>query len=67
LTVCSNRDLSVYATGAHLGKTNQRLLARCGLKFVRLAEGDPPAWKGKGQTVRVACQGPTRIQIDVEP
>jgi hypothetical protein len=66
LTVCSNRDLDVYATGVHLGKTNQKLLARCGLKFVRLGEGAPPDWKSKGHTVYVACRGPTRVQIDAD-
>ena len=67
LIVESPKKLDVYATGHKLGPTNERHLSTCGLKFVRLGDGEPPAWKTPGQTVDVKCQAVTRISIEPTP
>jgi len=64
LIVCSSASLDVYASGVLLGKTNEKLRARCHLKFVRLGEGSPAAWRTDGTTVDIACRGVTRVTID---
>jgi hypothetical protein len=67
LLVDSSGSFDVYATGVKLGSTNQKLLSRCGLRFVRLGENEPPRWKSAGQTVDVKCQAVTRVAIEPEP
>ena len=63
LIVCSSGSFDVYASGIRLGKTNEKLVARCHMKFVRLGEGDPPVWRSEGKTVDIACRSVTRTTI----
>jgi CheY-like chemotaxis protein len=57
----------VYATGVKIGPSNQTNLSRCGLRYVRLGEGDPVRWRSGGHTVDVKCQDTTRVTIAVTP
>lgn len=66
LTVQSGRDADVYLTGKRAGPANAPLDVRCGTWFVRLArpgEDFPPEWVGAGETVRVACQAATTVEL----
>jgi serine/threonine-protein kinase len=66
LTVQSTRDADVYLTGKRAGPANGPLDVRCGTWFVRLArpgEDFPPEWVGAGETVRVACQAATTVEL----
>ncbi|MFW5738859.1 MAG: hypothetical protein ACOC1F_00690 [Myxococcota bacterium] len=67
LIVCAPESLDVYVSGIRVGKTNEKLVARCHLKYVRLAEGDPPTWRSEGRTVDIACRDVTRIDIEPTP
>jgi CheY-like chemotaxis protein len=64
LEVRSSVEADVYATGMKLGKTNSRNKSRCGQKFVRLGQGEPPRWISEGATVKVACQSVTRVTLE---
>ena len=66
LAVRSAASVDVYATGFKLGPTNRRNKSKCGLRFVRLGEKDPPRWLSKGRTVDVKCQAVTEIEIAPE-
>ncbi len=67
LIVKSSISADVYATGLRVGRTNERAKARCGMKFVRLGEGDPPRWISQGATVKIACRGVTKIELEPAP
>lgn len=67
LVVESSGSFDVYATGVKLGSTNEKHLSRCGLRFVRLGDGEPARWKSAGQTVDVKCQAVTRVTIEPDP
>ncbi|MEZ4223670.1 MAG: hypothetical protein R3B13_22160 [Polyangiaceae bacterium] len=67
LVVESSRQADVYATGFKVGRTNAKNLSSCGLKYVRLGEGEPPSWVSEGQTVDVKCRAVTRVRIDGKP
>jgi hypothetical protein len=60
-------SFDVYATGVKIGPTNQANLSRCGLRYVRLGEGDPVRWRSAGHTVDVKCQDTTRVPIEATP
>lgn len=63
LVVRSPASVDVYATGFKLGPTNQKNKSKCGLRFVRLGEKEPPRWLSKGRTVDVKCQAVTELEI----
>lgn len=63
LAVRSPANVDVYATGFKLGPTNQKNRSKCGLKFVRLGEKDPPRWLTAGRTVDVKCKATTEIDL----
>jgi len=49
---------------------NKPLKVRCGRFFIRLAapqEGKYPEWVSKGETVVVACQDSTRLEMGPRP
>lgn len=62
LTVRSAADAEVVVQGQPIGRTNERLLARCGPRNVRLR--DAGEWITPGQHVRIACMKHTTVQID---
>ncbi|MCE7894361.1 MAG: hypothetical protein DYH12_32455 [Sorangiineae bacterium PRO1] len=66
LTVRSDGDEDVYATGFRIGRTNQHNLSKCGLRWVRLGRGDPPRWVSPGRTVDVKCRAVTLIDLAAE-
>ena len=66
LTVASPAVAHVYLSGKDLGPVNEPLQVRCGRWFIRLAtprEGRYPEWVSRGETINVACQAATRIEI----
>ena len=66
LTVASPTVAHVYLSGKDLGPVNEPLQVRCGRWFIRLAtprEGRYPEWVSRGETINVACQTSTRIEI----
>ncbi len=66
LTVASPAAAHVYISGKRVGATNEALQVRCGRWFIRLAaprEGYYPQWVNRGETINVACQAATRIEI----
>ena len=66
LVVRSSAAVDVYATGFKVGPTNRQNKARCGLRFVRLGENEPPSWRSKGKTVDVKCKAITQLEIAPE-
>ena len=66
LTVKSSADAEVVVHGQAAGRTNQRLVVRCGSKNVRLrAEGTK--WITEGQHVHVVCMQDTTVTIEPSP
>jgi len=66
LTVASPAAAHVYISGKRVGAANEALQVRCGRWFVRLAaprEGYYPQWVSRGETINVACQAATKIEI----
>lgn len=60
--VRSPLDTGVFVNGARVGRTNQQVKARCGLKYVRLADS-PGIWLSVGKTVSIECLGHTETTI----
>ena len=70
LTVASPAKANVYVSGKLAGPVNKALKVRCGRWFIRLAapqEGRYPEWVSKGETVVVACQDSTRLDMGPGP
>ncbi len=66
LTVKSSADAEVVVHGQPVGRTNQRLVVRCGSKNVRLrTEGTK--WISEGQHVHVVCMQDTTVTIEPTP
>ena len=55
-----------YLHAAH-GRTNQQVMVKCGLRWVRLGKEPGPVWLSAGKTVDVACQSVTRVSIEPGP
>jgi hypothetical protein len=67
LTVASPASANVFVSGKLAGPVNKPLKVRCGRWFIRLAtlqEGRYPDWVTAGETVLVACQESTRIEMN---
>jgi hypothetical protein len=67
LTVASPAMANVFVSGKLAGPVNKPLKVRCGRWFIRLAtlqEGRYPDWVTAGETVLVACQESTRIEMN---
>jgi eukaryotic-like serine/threonine-protein kinase len=66
LTVVSPAVANVYVSGKLAGPVNKPLKVRCGRWFIRLAapqEGRYPEWVSTGETVLVACQDSTKLDM----
>jgi hypothetical protein len=63
LTVKSSADATVVVQGAEVGRTNQRLMVRCGPRNVRL-RGDDGGWLSPGEPVHLRCMQHTRVAIE---
>jgi hypothetical protein len=63
LVVRSAAAVEVYASGFKVGATNRKNKSKCGLRFVRLGEKEPPRWRSKGRTVDVKCKAVTELEI----
>lgn len=64
LLVESSGPADVYATGVKIGPAGTKNITSCGLKYVRLGKGDPPAWISEGRTVDVKCKEVTRVTLE---
>ncbi|NUO48235.1 MAG: hypothetical protein HOV80_05180 [Polyangiaceae bacterium] len=63
LTVTSSIDAEVVVQGISIGRTNKRLVTRCGPKNVRLrVEGK--GWVSPGQPVHITCMQSTSVTIE---
>jgi hypothetical protein len=62
LFVSSPLQTNVYLYGILAGPTNQRLVSKCGPRFIRLGTA-PGAWQSDGVVAIVKCGGFTRVQI----
>ncbi len=62
LYVASPLATNVYVYGNLLGPTNQRLVSKCGPRFLRLGTA-PGAWQGEGFVQIVKCGGFTRVEM----
>ncbi len=62
LTVSSKTDAEVVLQGASVGRTNQRLVVRCGPKNVRLRTGI--TWLSPGQPVQITCMQENAVTIE---
>jgi hypothetical protein len=62
LTVRSSADAEVVVHGQSAGRTNQRLVVRCGSKNVRLRGGTE--WMSPGEHVHVVCMQETTVTIE---
>jgi len=62
LYVASSIQTNVYLYGVLAGVTNQRLVSKCGPRFIRLGTA-PGTWQSDGVVSVVKCGGFTRVQI----
>jgi hypothetical protein len=62
LYVVSPLQTNVYVYGILAGQTNQRLVSKCGPRFIRLGT-TPGAWQSQGSVSIVKCGGFTRVQM----
>lgn len=62
LTVKSPVDAEVVVQGQPVGRTNQRLLTRCGPRNVRLRHDG--SWLSPGEHVRIVCMEHTEIHVN---
>jgi hypothetical protein len=60
LTVAWPTDAEVFVQGNSVGRTNTRILVRCGSKNVRIKSGDG-AWLSAGEHVHVVCMKHTTM------
>jgi hypothetical protein len=63
LFVASPLQTNVYLYGILAGQTNQRLVSKCGPRFIRLGTA-PGAWQSQGSVSVVKCGGFTRVQMN---
>ncbi len=63
LTVSSSSDAEVLVQGVLAGRTNERLLVRCGSRNVRLRKSDG-TWLTKGEALKVPCMKATTLRVD---
>ncbi len=63
LTVASAADAEVVVQGQSAGRTNARLMVRCGPRNVRL-RGEGSKWLTDGQHVQITCMQHTKVAID---
>jgi hypothetical protein len=62
LTVSSSIDAEVVVQGVGVGRTNQKLLVRCGPRNVRLRDAGG-AWLSEGTHAQLECMHHTRLTI----
>lgn len=67
LIVRSPTKDDVYSTGFKIGTANEPNKTKCGLRWVRLGNGEPPRWTSEGQTVDVKCQAVTTVDLPPSP
>jgi hypothetical protein len=63
LVVASSLQTNVYLYGILAGQTNQRLVSKCGPRFIRLGTS-PGVWQTQGSVSVVKCGGFTRVQMN---
>jgi hypothetical protein len=62
LVVDSTLDTQVFVQGVPVGKTNTRLVVKCGWRYVRLGDA-PGAWKSEGASLSIPCQKLARVSL----
>ncbi len=63
LTVSSSVDAEVFVQGILAGRTNARLLVRCGSRNIRLRKGTG-TWLTKGEAMKVPCMKATTVSVE---
>jgi DNA-binding response OmpR family regulator len=63
LFVASPLQTNVYLYGILAGQTNQRIVSKCGPRFIRLGTA-PGAWQTQGSVSIVKCGGFTRVHMN---
>ena len=63
LTVSSSVDAEVFVQGVLAGRTNARLLVRCGTRNVRLRK-DGGTWLTKGEAMKVPCMKAATVNVE---
>ncbi len=67
VTVTSSIDAAVYVHGALVGRTNQRTIARCGFRNLRLGVDPGPFWVSSLKVALVPCGGAFELAIEPTP
>lgn len=65
LTVVSSIDAEVVVQGQPVGRTNEKILVRCGPRNVRLQ--DERGWRSAGQHVPITCMHAVTVPIEPTP
>jgi len=63
LLVKSSADGEIYASGVNVGPVGKKNQTPCGMRYVRIGKGRPPAWIGEGKSVDVKCRATTEITL----
>jgi hypothetical protein len=63
LLVRSTIDAGVYSGRTLLGKTGEKLIVRCGTRFLRLGSVPLNRWFAPGKAVAIKCRGLTSIGL----
>jgi CheY-like chemotaxis protein len=64
LVIRSRVEADVYLSGLKIGPTNRRNVWQCGMKWLKLGQGDAPHWLTPGQTIDVKCKTTTTIELE---
>lgn len=65
LRVTASGKASVFVLGVNRGHVGDWIVVKCGMQFVRLGRGDPPAWVSKGRTVVIPCKKTTTAEFQI--
>jgi DNA-binding response OmpR family regulator len=63
LIVNSPQEGDIYASGMKVGPVGKKNETPCGMRYVRIGKGSPPAWIGEGKSVDVKCRATTEVTL----
>lgn len=67
LIVRSSIAAEVFVQGTNIGATNEKLVARCQQRNVRLRDPRSARWATRGESVEIACKQTTTVVIQPDP
>lgn len=72
LTVKTTGAGTVFVQGVAIGPVNQRNVALCGARFIRIADAasgppNPPRWISAGTSVVIPCRGESSVDVTLTP